>query len=127
MDAHFRAKIAIGIPSCYHDGYAFDPGFVAGEEVENVRTESFGFSPAEIHAQQNICPVLGLGASGSGIDGEHGIIGVMFSREHAFQFQGDNSVIEFLEDQGRFFFCFGILFFMSKLQKYFGFFQGSGA
>jgi hypothetical protein len=43
--------------------------------------------PAQIHAQQHLGPVLGLGATRTGLDIEIGIVGVEFAVEHAAELE----------------------------------------
>jgi len=51
----------------------------------------------------------------------------MFTREHAFQFKGSNSGIQFFQNKRGLFFGRCILLFSGKFQQYFSLFQGSGA
>jgi len=44
-------------------------------------------APAQIHAQQHLRPVLGLGAAGAGLDVQEGVVGVHLAREHAAKFE----------------------------------------
>ena len=45
------------------------------------------FAPAQVHAQQHLGPVLGLGAAGAGLDIEEGVGFVELAGEHAAEFQ----------------------------------------
>jgi hypothetical protein len=51
----------------------------------------------------------------------------MFTREHAFQFKGSNSGIQFFQNKRGLFFSRCILLFSGKFQQYFGLFQRRGA
>src|SRR5690606_2913720 len=44
-------------------------------------------NPAQVHAQQQVGPVLSLGATGAGLDIEGGAVGVHFAAAHAAELQ----------------------------------------
>jgi hypothetical protein len=46
------------------------------------------FSPAQIHAQNHVCPVLRFGTTRTGLDIEIGVIAVHFAGKHAAKLQG---------------------------------------
>ncbi len=52
------------------------------------------FAPAQVHAQQHLGPVLGLGAAGACLDIEEGIVGIEFTGEHAAEFEFGNALVE---------------------------------
>src|SRR5436309_2280082 len=68
MDAAFGLQIAVGVRSSNLDRHALDAGLFAWCLVENIDAESVAFTPTQIHAQEHLRPVLGLGAAGAGVD-----------------------------------------------------------
>jgi len=41
--------------------------------------------PAQVHAQEHLGPIAGVGAPGAGVDGNDGVGGVVLAAEHATQ------------------------------------------
>jgi hypothetical protein len=50
--------------------------------------------PAQVHPQQHLRPVLGLGATGAGLDVEKGVGGVHLAREHATELELADALLE---------------------------------
>jgi hypothetical protein len=66
---------------------ALDPGDLAGRDLDQLGLEAAALAPAQVHAQQHLRPILGLGAAGTGLDVEKGAAGVGLAREHARELQ----------------------------------------
>src|SRR5690606_34242339 len=49
-------------------GGALDPGDFTGGQLHDGRVETAFVGPAQVHAQQDVGPVLGFGAAGAGLD-----------------------------------------------------------
>ena len=49
--------------------------------------EALVFSPAQIHAQDHVGPILSLGSAGTGLNFQIGIILVLLATEHAAEFE----------------------------------------
>ena len=49
------------------------PGLLAGLEVEDLGAEAVALGPAQVHAQQHLGPVAGVGAAGAGVDRDDGV------------------------------------------------------
>jgi hypothetical protein len=63
-------------------GRALDTGDFAGGQFHDGGIETALVGPAQVHAQQHIGPVLRLGAAGTGLNIEIGVVGVHFAAEH---------------------------------------------
>jgi hypothetical protein len=50
--------------------------------------------PAQVHAQDHVGPVLGLGAAGTRLDVEVGVVFVHLAREHAPEFEAGKALLE---------------------------------
>ena len=80
-----NAEIALGVGAADLDRRRFDAGAFAGALFEPFHLAAVVFGPPDIHAQQNLGPVLGLGAAGPGMDLEITVIGVGFARQQALE------------------------------------------
>ncbi len=72
-------------------GGALDAGDLALGQLDDLGGEAVLVGPAQVHAQQHVGPVLGLGAAGTGLDVQVGVVGVHLAAEHAAE-------LELLED-----------------------------
>ncbi|MNL24760.1 hypothetical protein D3C87_1462080 [compost metagenome] len=68
-------------------GRALDPGDFTGGQFHDGRVETAFVGPAQVHAQQDVGPVLGFGAAGTGLDVQVRVVRVHFMAEHAAEFQ----------------------------------------
>jgi hypothetical protein len=55
------------------------------------------FGPAQVHPQDHLGPVLGLGAACARLDVEIGVVDVHFAREHAPKLQPGDQLLELVE------------------------------
>ena len=55
------------------------------------------FRPAGVHPQQHLGPVLGIGATGAGIDGEHSAFLVVITTEQALQLPAVQALAQLIE------------------------------
>ena len=83
VDAELGPHIAVGIAPLDEDGDTLGAGLVARQDIEDIGAEALAFRPAQVHAQQDAHPVLGLGAAGPGVDGDDGVVVVVLAAEHA--------------------------------------------
>ena len=81
-------------------GRALDPGDFAGGQLHDGGVKATLVGPAQVHAQQHVGPVLGLGAAGTGLDIQVGVVGVHLAAEHAAEFHLLEDVAQAL-DLGR--------------------------
>jgi hypothetical protein len=58
-----------------------DPGLVAGEELVDLDVQALALGPPQVHAEQHLRPVLGFGATGTGVDRRDGIVLVVLAGE----------------------------------------------
>ncbi|MNO87252.1 hypothetical protein D3C76_786710 [compost metagenome] len=68
-------------------GGALDAGDFAFGQFDDGGVEAALVGPAQVHAQQHVGPVLGLGAAGAGLDVQVGVVHVHLAAEHAAEFQ----------------------------------------
>ena len=88
MHAGFRAQPAVGVIARVFDGGAFHPRHFPGGGLDQFRLELALLAPAQIHAQQHLRPILGLGAAGTGLDLQEGVVRVHLAGKHAAKLQG---------------------------------------
>jgi hypothetical protein len=112
---HFHEPIAVdpGHPQ----GDPFDAGFIAGLEVDELVFESFFIHPPCIHAQQHFSPVLGICSTGSGIDGNKGIPGIIFAIQGDFDGEFLDFFFEYGQKLGDFFLAVLIFLFKGEFQE----------
>ena len=65
MNAGLGFEITVGVLPLDGEGDAFEAGFLAGLVFEDLMAVASAIGPAEIHAQQDLCPILRLGAAGA--------------------------------------------------------------
>ena len=68
MDAALGAQPAVGAPPVDRDGHALEAGLLAFLLVEDLGREAVPLGPAQVHPQEHLGPVGGLGAAGAGAD-----------------------------------------------------------
>ena len=72
--AVLRAKEAVGIGSVDLEVHGFDAGFIAVHQVHDIHGKALLICPSGIHTEQHGAPVTGLGAAGTRIQGDNGIV-----------------------------------------------------
>ena len=126
MYAGFGTQPAIGVVALDVNGGALDARHFTFHQLDNLGLEATALSPAQVHTQQHIGPVLGFGATGTSLDIEVGVVGVHFTGEHAAEFELFELFIKALKiglDLGNGAF---VLFFCGNIQQAFGVFQAGG-
>ncbi len=76
VHAGFGLEPAIGVEADDLDRGRLDPGLLAAGLLDPLHLVAVLLGPAQVHAEQHLGPVLGLGAARPGIDLEEGIVGV---------------------------------------------------
>jgi hypothetical protein len=91
-DAHepmypvFGSQVTIGPITAHLERGALDASLFARLMVEHFNREAMALTPAEVHAQEHLRPVLGIGPARSRIDGDECRGPVFFTRQHAREF-----------------------------------------
>ena len=81
VDADLLLQVAEGELALVAHGDALDPGLLAGQDVGDLGLEAQALAEAQVHAQQDLGPVLALGAAGAGVDAQEGVAGVAVAVE----------------------------------------------
>ena len=79
MDAFFRFQIAIGVFAFDAEGSALDARFITGLHIQDGQFVAIAFSPAGVHADEHLCPVLSFRTAGTGVEGDEGVALVVFA------------------------------------------------
>ena len=87
MDAGLGAQPAVGVITPHLDGGALHARHFTRAGVDDLGGETARCGPLEIHAQQHLRPVLGLGATGARLDVEIGVARVHLAAEHPTQLE----------------------------------------
>lgn len=87
MDARFGLQEAIDEIAFDFHGSGLQPGFFARLIVDEFGGKALAFYPAIVHTEEHIGPVLRLGASGSGMDGQDGISMIIGPGEQGFELE----------------------------------------
>ncbi len=87
VDPVFTAQIAVGIGACNPEGHRLDAGLLPVQKVQDLHVEFMALSPAGVHAKEETRPILGLGPSGTRMQGDDGIHGIVLAREEGLQAQ----------------------------------------
>ena len=81
VDATLGAQPPVGPPAVDGDGRALDAGLLALQLVQDLGLRPVALGPAQVHAQEHLRPVGGLGAAGAGADGQERVALVVGSGE----------------------------------------------
>ena len=85
LGSGFGLEITEGVVAGDVERHAFDPRLFARLIVENLFAITAPVAPAQIHAQENLRPVLGLGAAGAGMERDDGVTPVVRPAEQLGQ------------------------------------------
>ena len=66
---------------------ALDAGDLTLGQLDDLGAEAALVGPAQVHAQQDVGPVLGLGTAGASLDIEVAVVGVHLVAEHAAELE----------------------------------------
>ena len=77
VNAGLGFQITIGIVACHIESNTLHARFFTRLIIENFLLVAAPVAPAEIHAQQDFRPVLGLGAAGARMERDNGIAPVV--------------------------------------------------
>ena len=87
VNAGFCAQPAECVLSLKLDGGTLDTCDLAGGYLDQFGPEPLGLSPAQVHPQEHLSPVLGLGTSRARLDIKKGIVGIHLAAEHSTKFK----------------------------------------
>ena len=87
MNAGFGTQPAVGVVADNLDGHGLNARHFAFRLFDDLGLEAARFGPAQIHAHQHAGPVLRFRSAGTGLDIEVAIGAVVFTGEHAAEFQ----------------------------------------
>src|SRR6185437_2129951 len=87
MHAGFAGEQSIGVFAGDGEGGGLDASYFTGLIVIHLRFETLLLRPAQVHAHQNLGPVLRLRAAGAGMDGDNGVQRIGFFRQHGAGFE----------------------------------------
>ncbi len=87
MHAGFRLQVSVCEVSLELYGAGLDSGLVAFHKFRGGHLVIVALAPADVHTHQHCAPVVGLGAAGAGVDGEHRPKAVAFGPEHILELQ----------------------------------------
>ena len=97
MHASLGRQQAVGVLSGDGQRRALEARFVTRLVVDQLAREPAALGPAQIHPQQHLRPVLGLGPSGARMDGHDRILAIVLAAEHFLDLAGLHFLIERLE------------------------------
>ncbi len=74
-------QVAVGVAAGDLHSNALDAGLLARSHVQDGGAAAALLGPAQVHAQQHLRPVLGVGAARAGVDGQDGVPAVVLAGE----------------------------------------------
>jgi len=96
MHTGLGAQPAVGVFALYFNRRTLDTGDLAGVGIDHLAAEPVCRAPAQVHAQQHLCPILCLGAAGPCLDVEERAVRVHLPAEHAPQLEVTHLRLEVL-------------------------------
>ena len=93
------------------------PGLLPRLILHDLGLVAAPVAPAQVHAQQHLGPVLGLGAAGSGMKGDDGVPAVVGAAEELAQLHARQAVRNLPETGFRLFQGLGVVLFLGQVQK----------
>src|ERR1043165_5111639 len=86
-DAGLGGEEAVGVLAAGDEGGGLEPGLLPRRGLQHLDLEAASFGPAQVHPQEDLGPVLRVGAAGAGVDGDDRIAGVVLATEQPRLFQ----------------------------------------
>ena len=117
MDAALGAQPAVRPAALDLDGRALDAGLVAFLAVDDLGLEPMPLRPAQVHPQEHLGPVGGLGAAGARADGQDGVAIVVLAGEQEGGPLADDVLLEGGGVAGQLGFEFGVGAFVEQLER----------
>jgi len=97
MHTPLGLEVSVGVGTVDFEGGRGDPGFIRFLIVGDGDFEIPVFGPTGIHAVEHTGPVAGLGATGSGLNGDVGVVRVGRGIEESLEFEGSQLVGDAVE------------------------------
>ena len=83
VDAALGGEEAVGVLAAGDEGRRLEPGLLPRRGLRHLDLEAAPFGPAQVHPQEDLGPVLGVGAARAGVDGDDRVAGVVLAAEQA--------------------------------------------
>ena len=80
VDAALGGEETVGVLAAGDEGGRLEAGLLPRRGLLHLDLEAAALGPAQVHAQEDLRPVLGVGAAGAGVDRDHGVAGVVAGR-----------------------------------------------
>src|SRR6266496_1922512 len=87
MYANLTRKQTVGEVSGDAEGRRLDAGFVSRLIVIEHGLKAVTLAPAGIHAEQHLSPVLRFGSTGSGVNGNDGVVAIGLSAQECLSLE----------------------------------------
>ena len=81
VDAALGGEEAVGVLAAGDEGRRLQARLLPRRGLLHLDLEAAPLGPAQVHPQQDLGPVLGVGAAGAGVDGDDGVAGVVLAAE----------------------------------------------
>ena len=87
VDAPLGGEEAVGVLAAGDEGGRLEARLLPRRGLRHLDLEAAPLGPAQVHAQQHLGPVLGVGAARAGVDGDDRVAGVVLAAEEARLFE----------------------------------------
>ncbi len=83
----FSAQPTKGVFTGKLHGGRFNARDFTGRGFDDFALKAFVFTPAQVHAQHHVGPILSLGTTGTSLNIKVGVVGIHLTGEHATEFE----------------------------------------
>ena len=87
VDSRLDAQAAVRMVALDLERGALDPRFLRGLAVQKLDLEPPAPGPADVHFEEHLGPVLGVGPAGAGVDRDDRVLGIVFAGEQPPEFE----------------------------------------
>ncbi len=87
MHAFFRFEKPVGPITLHQERHALQTGLFALQQIQYLQPVAMPLRPATIHPVQHRHPVLGLSATGTGMQGQNSVVVVILTFQQHLQLQ----------------------------------------
>ncbi len=94
VDAPLGGEEAIGVLAAGDEGRRLQPRLLPRGGLLHLDLEAAPLRPAQVHPQQDLGPVLRVGAAGAGVDGDDRVAGVVLAAEQARLFELGEALLD---------------------------------